>query len=120
MGAMFHNHYSKKSSYSQHFRACSIAKLLGEKFPQPVNSTKPLEIVACDGLYTKADLHSLAQLPKPMTVVSDLHYYLTIIPESLVICIGRSSYAPMFEIVADMLYPTGPTVWLCRRRQGME
>ncbi|KAL1610071.1 hypothetical protein SLS60_001736 [Paraconiothyrium brasiliense] len=108
--------YYDHHPFYQHLLACSIAKFLGETFPHPDNSTGALQIVAHDPAYTKADLQFLSQLPQPISIVSDPHHYLTITPETLVV--GIHVPAPVHEIVADMLYPSGPAAWLCGKIQG--
>ncbi|KAF9728811.1 hypothetical protein PMIN01_13191 [Paraphaeosphaeria minitans] len=57
----------------------------------------PLEIVAYDPAYTTSDLQFLAQLPQPITIVSDPHHYLAITPETRVVCISHPVYVPVFR-----------------------
>ncbi|KAF1972638.1 hypothetical protein BU23DRAFT_568845 [Bimuria novae-zelandiae CBS 107.79] len=108
----------------QHLVASSIAKFLGEKYSETNEQAEPLQIVAYDPVYTKLDLHILSQLPQPITIVSDPHHYLAITPDSLVVtrvslllptlvmCLYCPCWIPIYEIVADMHYPSDPAAWI--------
>lgn len=107
-------------AYHQHLVACSMAKLLGERVPPFKGSSKPkpLEIVAYDPVYTREDLHLLAQCPQPITVVSDPCHYPAITPETLVISIHHPANISIFDIIADILYHSGPAALLCSEIRG--
>lgn len=93
---------------AQHLVACLIAEYLSAR-----DGTSKPKIVAYDPAYSVADMQLLSSLPHPITIVSDPHNYLSITPNSLVMCIDVQLFVPVFEIIADSLFPSGPAAMFC-------
>lgn len=97
------------NSCGQNLVACCIAEYLESLY----NDSKSIPIIACDPEYSVADIKLLSSLSHPISVVSDPQHYLSITPNSLVMCISIPAFVPVWEIVADSLFPSGPTAMLC-------
>jgi hypothetical protein len=93
----------------QHLMASPISTFLQQHY----GSDAPIPIVAYDPAYNVEALRVLSDLPIPITVVSQPHQYPSMSPNSLVFCIGVPSFTPVFEIIADLIFPSGPLAMLC-------
>jgi hypothetical protein len=93
----------------QHLMASAVSTFL----PQYYASDAPIPIVAYDPAYNVEALRVLSDLPSPITVVSQPYQYLSMSPNSLVFCVGVPSFTPVIEIVADLMFPSGPLAMLC-------
>ncbi|KAF1848948.1 uncharacterized protein K460DRAFT_375720 [Cucurbitaria berberidis CBS 394.84] len=102
---------------TQHLLACAISKYLSQRYyassaPSPSSQT-PIPIVAHDPSYNFNALSILSRLSPPITIVSDPHQYLSITPSTLIIAIGIPVFVPIYEIAADICFPSGPAALLC-------
>jgi hypothetical protein len=99
---------------SQHILACSCANYLSRRYADSSSSPpSPIPIVARDPAYEIKDMHVLSRLSPPITIVSDPYQYLAITPNTLVIAIGFPVYVPVYEIAADVCFPSGPAAIIC-------
>ena len=62
----------------------------------------------------------LGHMSAPITVVSQPYQYLSITPRTLVMCIGPPGFVPIYEIIADSLFPSGPAAIICNTQVLME
>lgn len=93
----------------EHLLACTIADCLAEHY----ESTSTIPILAFDPEYDMEACRLLAHLPHPTHVVSSPYEYLSITPNTLVICLGIPLYVPAYEIMADLLFASGPAALMC-------
>jgi len=93
----------------EHILACAIADCLAEHN----DSASTIPILAFDPEYDVEACRLLAHLPHPIHVVSSPYEYLSITPNTLVICLGIPLYVPAYEIMADLLFPSGPAALMC-------
>jgi hypothetical protein len=93
----------------QHLMVSAISKFLQQHYASDV----PIPIVAYDPEYNVEALRILSDVPSPITVVSQPYQYLSISPNSLVFCVGVPSFTPVFEIIADSMFPSRPLGMLC-------
>lgn len=112
LGSPFHQDQPGKllpRRCEQHLMASAIATFLQKHYA----AESPVPIVAYDPTYDIEALRVLSSLPAPIMVVSQPYQYLSVTQNSLVICIGAPSFIPVFEIIADSLFPCGPLAMFC-------
>ncbi|KAF2133851.1 hypothetical protein P153DRAFT_281454, partial [Dothidotthia symphoricarpi CBS 119687] len=99
----------------QHHMVCATAKFLSQHYASfsPSVAAKFILIVAFDPCYTLEDAHILSKLSTPITVVSQPYQYLSVTPNTLVLCFHAPGFEPIYEIIADLLFPAGPAAMLC-------
>ena len=106
----------------QHVLASCMARYLREVYSS-YSSWSPssngesevakIDICAFDPCYEYADMVALEALtPVPIHVVSDPYHYLAIDEHTLVFSVSHPCFVPYHEIVADLLYPSGPAAFL--------
>jgi hypothetical protein len=98
---------------AQHLVACCAAKFLAAHYGQG----KQIPIVAHNPAYTVTDLQLLSSLPHRITIVSSPYQCLSITPNTLVFIIYAPVFIPIFEIITDSLFPSGPAAMFCTELQ---
>jgi hypothetical protein len=90
---------------SQHLSTCATVDFLEHYGGIVASSTIP--IVVYESTYDANMVRLLARLPHLIEVVSCLHEYLGITPNTLVMCLYISHPVLTYKIVADLLFPSG-------------
>jgi hypothetical protein len=109
LGNPYWNTSLKENTCGQHLLAWAIAGAVAEH----KESTASIPIVAFDPDYDIAACHLLAHLRHPIHIVSSPYKYLSMTPNTLVICIGIPVFTLAYEIMADSLFPSGPAALIC-------
>ncbi|KAF2249719.1 hypothetical protein BU26DRAFT_563616 [Trematosphaeria pertusa] len=121
MGPMFSFDYSKTNGTGdtfcrerahQHLLAGCIARFLRSQYAAKDPNAPAIDVYAYDPDYTPKDMVAFEHFPLPITMLSDPHHYLAITPHTLVISASCPAFVPNHEIIADLLYPSGPAAIL--------
>jgi len=99
------------TSATQHVLACAISTYLSQRYAAASTTTStpsPIPIVARDPAYKLEDMVMLSQCNPPITVVSEPYQYLSITPSTLLISLYQPAFVPVFQVAADMCFPTSP------------
>lgn len=87
------------------------------EFLEECHADTKIPIFAYDPTYTDSQMRLFAHVQPPTTVVSTPHECLSILPHSLVVSCGLPRTKPALEIMADMLFPSGPAAILTHELQ---
>ncbi|KAI4604637.1 hypothetical protein J4E83_011056 [Alternaria metachromatica] len=99
------------TSATQHVLACAISTYLSQRYAATSTTSStptPIPIVARDTAYKREDMVMLSQCNPPITVVSEPYQYLSITPSTLLISLYQPAFLPVFQVAADMCFPTSP------------
>jgi hypothetical protein len=100
-------------SHQQHFLARAIADTFQDRHTTASGKTAPdIRIVAYDPAYTVGDMEILSFVSTSIDVISMSRHFLSLTANSLVIIAGPPQGVPILELLADVLYPTGPAAIL--------
>jgi hypothetical protein len=86
-----------------------FARILREQYTELHQVDTPtIKICAYDPNYTHEDLVVLEKFSPPISVVSSPYHFLAVNEHTLVLCAYCPTFVPNFEVIADMMYPSGP------------
>jgi hypothetical protein len=109
LGNLCKPNFRLQNMRGEHLFACAIADAIAEHN----GSASSIPILAFDPDYDMEACRLLAHLPHPIQVVSGPYEYLSMTPNTLVICLGIPLFVPAYEIMADVLFPSGPAALMC-------
>ncbi|KAH3909880.1 hypothetical protein HBH56_153480 [Parastagonospora nodorum] len=109
LGKLYWDTSLKENACGQFLLAWAIAGAVAEH----KESTAAIPIVVFGPDYDIAACHLLAYLPHLIHISSSPYKYLSMMPNTLVICIGIPVFTPAYEIMADCLFPSGPAALMC-------
>ena len=100
-------------SHQQHFLARAIANTLQDHLAiTNEKEASSIPIIGYDPDYRIGDMSILSRFLPPTDIVSMPRHFLSITHNSLVIKAGPPPGTPILEVLADILYPTGPAAIL--------